>query len=98
VGRQTSPLSGRGLADLTAVRGTLLTTCASRRRSANRCRPRRASRVGASRPLPSITTKVRLLNRLPTLDLAGRESCPIPVIHWGRPGPGGHGGQTLPKL
>jgi hypothetical protein len=48
--------------------------------------------------LPSITTKVRLLNRLPTLDLAGRESCPIPVIHWGRPGPGGHGGQTLPKL
>jgi hypothetical protein len=26
---------------------------------------------GASRPLPSVTTKVRSLNRLPTLDLAG---------------------------
>jgi hypothetical protein len=38
--------------------------------------------IGASRPLPSITTKVRLLNRLPTLDLAGRDysSCPIPAV------------------
>src|SRR6516165_4370377 len=34
--------------------------------------------VGASLPLPSVSTKVRLLNRLPTLDLWGGDysSCP----------------------
>lgn len=34
--------------------------------------------VGASRPLPSVPTKVRLLNRLSTLDLGGGDysSCP----------------------
>jgi hypothetical protein len=37
---------------------------------------------GASRPLPSVPTKVRLLNRLPTLDFGGwgYSSCPIPAI------------------
>ena len=37
---------------------------------------------GASRPLPSVSTKVRLLNRLPTLDLGGGNysSCPLAVI------------------
>src|SRR5215469_2231396 len=37
------------------------------------------SAFGASRPLPSVPTKVRLLNRLPTLDLGGGNysSCPI---------------------
>jgi hypothetical protein len=38
----------------------------------------RTSAFGASRPLPSVRTKVRLLNRLPTLDLGGGSysSCP----------------------
>ena len=38
--------------------------------------------TGASRPLLSVPTKVRLLNRLPTLDLGGGEysSCPIPDL------------------
>ena len=38
----------------------------------------RRAAVGASRPLPSVPTKVSLLNRLPTLDLRGRDysSCP----------------------
>ena len=42
--------------------------------------PRSAN--GASCPLPSVTTKVRLLNRLPTLDPAGRDysSCPQAVF------------------
>ena len=31
------------------------------------------SGIGASCPLPSAPTKVRLLNRLPTLDLGGRD-------------------------
>jgi hypothetical protein len=37
---------------------------------------------GASRPLPSIPTEVRLLNRLPTLDLAGGDysSCPKAAV------------------
>jgi hypothetical protein len=37
---------------------------------------------GASRPLPSVTTKVRLLNRLPTprLGRGDYSSCPNPVI------------------
>ena len=37
---------------------------------------------GASRPLPSASTKVRLLNRLPTLHLGGGDysSCPISGI------------------
>ena len=32
--------------------------------------------------MPSVPTKVRLLNRLPTLDLGGGDysSCPVPVI------------------
>src|SRR6516162_9829774 len=36
----------------------------------------------ASRPLPSVPTKVRLLNRLPTLDLRGADysSCPEAAI------------------
>jgi hypothetical protein len=36
---------------------------------------------GASRPLPSVPTKVRLLNRLPTLDLGGGDysCCPLPI-------------------
>ena len=35
--------------------------------------------IGASLPLPSVSTKVRLLNRLPTLDLWGGDysSCPL---------------------
>src|SRR5215469_11534756 len=35
--------------------------------------------IGASRPLPSVPTKVCLLNRLPTLDLGGGDysSCSI---------------------
>ena len=62
-------------------------------------RPRRAGRwrgrgdaarrspipiIGASRPLPSVPTKVSLLNRLPTLDLRGRDysSCPFPAIRY----------------
>jgi hypothetical protein len=38
------------------------------------------SEVGASLPLPSVSTKVRLQNRLPTLDLGGGDysSCPRP--------------------
>src|SRR5215469_15775711 len=38
----------------------------------------RTTGIGASRPLPSVLTKVRLLNRLPTLDLgnANYSSCP----------------------
>ena len=38
--------------------------------------------IGASRALPSVPTKVRLLNRLPTLDLGGGDysSCPTPAI------------------
>ena len=38
--------------------------------------------IGASRPLPSGPTKVRLLNRLPTLDLGGGDysSCPEAVV------------------
>jgi hypothetical protein len=41
----------------------------------------RVSANGASRPLPSVPTKVRLLNRLPTLDLGGGDysSCPNPA-------------------
>ena len=40
--------------------------------------------IGASRPLPSVPTKVSLLNRLPTLDLRGRDysSCPFPAIRY----------------
>jgi hypothetical protein len=43
---------------------------------------RAVSSFGASRPLPSVRTKVRLLNRLPTLDLGGGSysSCPTAVI------------------
>jgi hypothetical protein len=43
--------------------------------------PRMAG-IGASRPLPSASTKVRLLNRLPTLHLGGGDysSCPIVAI------------------
>ena len=40
------------------------------------------SGIGASRPLPSVPTKVRLLNRLPTLDLGNgnNSSCPEAVL------------------
>src|SRR5215471_5541610 len=38
---------------------------------------------GASRPLPRVLTKVRLLNRLPTLDLGGGTSCPIADLRLG---------------
>jgi hypothetical protein len=43
---------------------------------------RAGSFFGASRPLPSVPTKVRLLNRLPTLDLGGGDysSCPEAAI------------------
>src|ERR1700751_5107424 len=46
---------------------------------------RAGSFFGAPRPLPRITTKVRLVNRPPTLDLAGRDysSCPIPDLETG---------------
>ena len=48
------------------------------------CSPpeRAGSFIGASRPLPSVPTKVRLLNPLPTLDLGGGDysSCPIPDL------------------
>ena len=42
----------------------------------------RMGAIGASRPLRRVPTKVRLLNRLPTLDLRGRDysSCPIPDL------------------
>jgi hypothetical protein len=47
----------------------------------------RTTGIGASRPLPSVPTKVRLLNRLPTLDLGGGDysSCPIAVARCGQP-------------
>ena len=39
----------------------------------------RTAGFGASRPLPSVPTKVRLLNRLPTLDLGGGNSLLAPL-------------------
>ena len=63
------------LADAHIRTGPAYQVRARRRKSAE---PRSMSACGAPRPLPNGPTKVRLLNRLPTLDLEGGDysSCP----------------------